>query len=334
MKIFDYFKNNGVFLSINLIIFVVISLYIIFLKKGIILVLILFCVWFIPLIVYMLINAFRYRKYFREINELLNSLDKKYLLPEVIKEQNFIVLNEMNNIFKILSRDMHEHIKCYKDMQESYREYIETWVHEIKTPIASSKLIIDNNNNEITRKIDHQLNKIENFVEQVLYYSRSNEIYKDYVIKEVNLLKVVKNVVRRNYRDFISNKISIEILDIDKNVYSDAKWVEFILNQIIGNSIKYIKEKDNKIKIYIKELSECIILIIEDNGIGIIDRDVRRVFEKGFTGENGRKFSKSTGMGLYLCYKLCKKLGLGINLESKEHIGTKVSIIFPISQTF
>ena len=238
MKILKYFKDKVVFLSINLIIFILVSLYLIFLKKGFVLIGILFCVWFAPLIIYMIIDSIRYKKYFREMNEILNSLDKKYLLPEVIREQNFVVLDEMNEIFKTLGRDMHEHIKCYKDMQENYREYIETWVHEIKTPIASSKLIIDNNNNEITRKIDHQLNKIENFVEQVLYYSRSNEIYKDYLIKEVNLLKVVQNVIRRNYRDFIGKKISVEILDIDRNVYSDTKWIEFILNQIIGNSIK------------------------------------------------------------------------------------------------
>lgn len=332
MKILKYFKDKLVFLAMNLIIFILISLYLIFLKKGFVLIGILFCVWFAPLIIYMIIDSFRYKKYFREMNEILNSLDKKYLLPEVIREQNFVVLDEMNEIFKIIGRDMHEHIKCYKDMQENYREYIETWVHEIKTPIASSKLIIDNNNNEITRKIDHQLNKIENFVEQVLYYSRSNEIYKDYLIKEVNLLKVVQNVIRRNYRDFIGKKISVEILDIDRNVYSDTKWIEFILNQIIGNSIKYIKETGSKIKIYLKENSDQIILTIEDNGIGIPSKDVRRVFEKGFTGENGRKFTKSTGMGLYLCYKLCKKLGLGINLESEENVGTKVNMIFPINE--
>lgn len=332
MKILKYFKDKLVFLSINLIIFILVSLYLIFLKKGFVLIGILFCVWFAPLIIYMIIDSISYKKYFREMNKILNSLDKKYLLPEVIREQNFVVLDEMNEIFKTLGRDMHEHIKCYKDMQENYREYIETWVHEIKTPIASSKLIIDNNNNEITRKIDHQLNKIENFVEQVLYYSRSNEIYKDYLIKEVNLLKVVQNVIRRNYRDFIGKKISVEILDIDRNVYSDTKWIEFILNQIIGNSIKYIKETGSKIKIYLKENSDQIILTIEDNGIGIPSQDVRRVFEKGFTGENGRKFTKSTGMGLYLCYKLCKKLGLGINLESEENVGTKVNMIFPINE--
>lgn len=332
MKILNYFKDKLVFLAMNLIIFILLSLYLIFLKKGFVLIGILFCVWFAPLIIYMIIDSIRYKKYFREMNEILNSLDKKYLLPEVIRERNFVVLDEMNEIFKTLGRDMHENIKCYKDMQENYREYIETWVHEIKTPIASSKLIIYNNNNEITRKIDHQLNKIENFVEQVLYYSRSNEIYKDYLIKEVNLLKVVQNVIRRNYRDFIGKKISVEILDIDRNVYSDTKWIEFILNQIIGNSIKYIKETGSKIKIYLKENSDQIILTIEDNGIGIPSKDVRRVFEKGFTGENGRKFTKSTGMGLYLCYKLCKKLGLGINLESEENVGTKVNIIFPINE--
>lgn len=332
MKISNYFKSNSIFIAINLIVFLVISIYLIFINKGLIIVGILFFIWFTPLISYMIIDSIRYKRYFKEINDILYSSDNKYLLPEIIKDQDFTILNEMNEIFKILSRDMHEHIKYYKDIQENYREYIEVWVHEIKTPIASSKLIIDNNNNEITRKIDHQLNKIENFVEQVLYYSRSNDAYKDYLIKEINLLKVVQNVVRRNYRDFISKKISIEISDIDRNVYSDSKWIEFILNQIIGNSIKYINNIGGKIKIYIKENKDKIILTIEDNGIGIPDRDIRRVFEKGFTGENGRKFIRSTGIGLYLCKKLCDKLGLNIYLYSQKDVGTKVNVVFPIKK--
>lgn len=331
MKILDYFKSNSLFIALNLIAFIVVSICVIFISKGFVIIGILFLVWFTPLVIYMIVDAVRYRKYFKEINDILDSLDKKYLLPEVIKDRDFIVMDRINEVFKNLGRDMHEHIKLYKDMQESYREYIDTWVHEIKTPIASSKLIVDNNNNEVTRKIDHQLNKIDNYVEQVLYYSRSSEAYKDYIIKEVDILKSVQNVVRRNYRDFISKKISIDILDIDRNVYSDTKWVEFILNQIIGNSIKYINKEGSKIRIYLKENESQIILIIEDNGIGIPQRDVRRVFEKGFTGDNGRKFTKSTGMGLYLCYKLCKKLGLGIDLESEEGVGTKVYLVFPVS---
>jgi len=139
-------------------------------------------------------------------------------------------------------------------------------------------------------------------------------------------------VIKRNSRDFINKKIKLHIEDIEKIVYSDIKWVEFIINQIIVNSIKYAKDKDAFIKIYGNQGNNSITLTIEDNGVGIIDRDINKVFEKGFTGENGRIFGKATGMGLYLCKKLCKKLGLGINLQSKKDIGTTVTLIFPVSK--
>ena len=277
----------------------------------------------------MLIEYIKFRKYFNTVENILENLDKKYLLPEVLNESNFIEGEEINYIFKVLSRDMHENVKYYKNMQEEYREYIEIWVHEIKTPIASTKLLIENNTNEITRKIDTQMDKIENFVEQVLYYSRSDEVGKDYIIKKTELSQVVKSVVKKNQRDFIGKRISLQLGDLDEIIYSDAKWIEFILNQIVGNAIKYSKGKDDKIKIESKALANSIVLTIEDNGVGINERDLSRVFEKGFTGENGRKFGKSTGIGLYLCKKLCYKMGLGLNIESEENKGTKVTVIFP-----
>lgn len=274
----------------------------------------------------------KYRKYFSNINNILEGLDKKYLLPEVLQEPNFMVGENINDILKELSRDMHEQVKHYRNIQEEYREYIEMWVHEIKTPIASSKLLIENNTNEVTRKIDTQMDRIENYVEQVLYYSRSDEVGKDYIIKKVGLSKLVKDVIKRNQRDFISKRISLQLGDLDEIIYSDTKWVEFILNQIIGNAIKYSKGKDDKIEIYSKKISSAVILTIKDHGVGIIERDLNRVFEKGFTGENGRKFGKSTGIGLYLCKKLTDKLGLGLQVQSEENVGTEISIIFPKSE--
>ena len=274
----------------------------------------------------------KYRKYFSNINNILESLDKKYLLPEVLQEPNFMVGENINDILKELSRDMHEQVKHYRNIQEEYREYIEMWVHEIKTPIASTKLLIENNMNEVTRKIDTQIDRIENFVEQVLYYSRSDEVGKDYIIKKIDLGQVIRNVIKKNQRDFISKKISLQLGELDEFIYSDTKWIEFILNQIIGNAIKYSKGKDDKIKIESTKIDSSVVLTIEDNGVGIVEKDINRVFEKGFTGENGRKFGKSTGIGLYLCKKLCNKLGIGLKIQSEKDMGTRVSIIFPITE--
>lgn len=331
MSIGEFIKDKTVIILCNMLMFIILAAIMFVINVSFIIIVFVFCIWFFPLVSYMALEFIKYKNYYDEINSILEKLDKKYLLPEMIKEANFIQGEKLNSILKEISRDMHENVKYYKDMQADYREYIETWVHEIKTPIASAKLVIANNQNEVTNKIDFQLDRIEGFVEQVLYYSRSNNAHRDYIIKQINLDTVVRNVVKRNYRDFIHKKIKLDIKDIDEIVYSDGKWTEFIINQIIGNSIKYLSDKEPIIEISSVKKANSVMLIIEDNGVGIIDKDINRVFEKGFTGENGRKFSKSTGMGLYLCEKLCSKLGLKVSIDSEVNKGTKVTLIFPLS---
>jgi len=331
MSIGEFIKEKMVVIISNMLLFIILAAIMIIINVNVIIISFAFCIWFLPLISYMALEFIKFRNYYDEINNILENLDKKYLLPAVIKEANFIQAQKLNSILKEISRDMHENVKYYKDIQVEYREYIETWVHEIKTPIASTKLIIENNRDEVTNKIDFQIDRIEGFVEQVLYYARSNDVSKDYIIKQINLDNVVRNVVKRNYRDFIHKKIKLDIKDINEIVYSDGKWVEFIINQIIGNSIKYSSSKEPIISIYSIKKANSVMLTVEDNGVGIIDKDIDRVFEKGFTGENGRKFSKSTGMGLYLCEKLCSKLGLKITIDSEVNKGTKVTLIFPLS---
>ena len=331
MSIGEFIKEKMVVIISNMLLFSILAAIMIIINVNVIIISFAFCIWFLPLISYMALEFIKYKNYYDEINNILENLDKKYLLPAVIKEANFIQAKKLNSILKEISRDMHENVKYYKDIQVEYREYIETWVHEIKTPIASTKLIIENNRDEVTNKIDFQIDRIEGFVEQVLYYSRSDDVSKDYIIKQINLDNVVRNVVKRNYRDFIHKKIKLDIKDINEIVYSDTKWTEFIINQIIGNSIKYSSSKEPMINIYSIKKANSVMLTIEDNGVGIIDKDINRVFEKGFTGENGRKFSKSTGMGLYLCEKLCSKLGLKIAIDSEVNKGTKVTLIFPLS---
>ncbi|SFB47593.1 sensor histidine kinase [Clostridium frigidicarnis] len=331
MSIGEFLKDKILIILWNILMFIVLAAVLLVINVKCIIISFVFCIWFLPLGSYMAYEFIKYKNYYYEINSILEKLDKKYLIPEMIKESSFIEGEKLNYILKEISRDMHEHVKYYKDMQEDYREYIETWVHEIKTPIASTKLIIENNQNDVTNKIDFQIDRIEGFVQQVLYYSRSNNVSKDYIVKQINLDNVVRNVIKRNYRDFIHKKIKLDIKDINEIVHSDGKWVEFIINQIIGNSIKYSNNKEPMISIYSVKKANSVMLIIEDNGVGIIDKDINRIFEKGFTGENGRKFSKSTGIGLYLCEKLCSKLGLKISLNSEVNKGTRVTIVFPLS---
>ncbi|MCY6353768.1 sensor histidine kinase [Clostridium sp. ZS2-4] len=332
MSMKEYLKERFLFLFINFIGFFILACILDILDIASIVIFLIFIIWFLPLISYIIIEFIKHKKYYYNIENILQSLDKKYLLPEIMEKPEFLEGKLFYEILRECSREMHEHINEYKNLQLEYREYIETWVHEIKTPIASSMLIIENNKNSIMDNIGKEINKIDQFVEQALYYSRSSDVSKDYLIKKFQLKTAVNNVIRRNSKDFINKKISLQLDEIEEVVYSDIKWVQFILNQIISNSIKYIKDKEGSIRIYSTTNKNNVILTIEDNGIGISDKDINRVFEKGFTGEHGRKYNASTGIGLYLCKKLCDRLGLGINITSQLGAGTKVNIIFPLSK--
>lgn len=192
-------------------------------------------------------------------------------------------------------------------------------------------MVIENNKNTITKSIDEELDKVENYIEQALFYARSNTVEKDYYIKKSKLKDIVNESVKKNKNALIQEKISMNIHDLEFDVNTDSKWIVFVLNQIIQNSVKY-KRKDNnlEIEIYGKKGKENVILYIKDNGIGIKKEESTRVFEKGFTGTNGRMSNKkSTGIGLYLCKKLCDKLGIAIELNSIQNEGTEVRLVFP-----
>ena len=194
-------------------------------------------------------------------------------------------------------------------------------------------MIVENNKNEVTKSIDEELDKVENYIEQALYYARSNAVEKDYYVKKVDLKDMVNESIKKNKNVLIHEKISVNVHDLDLKVNTDNKWIVFILNQIIQNSIKYKKQDRNlEIEIYAKQGKENVILYIKDNGIGIKKGEITRVFEKGFTGTNGRKLNKkSTGIGLYLCKKLCDKLGISLELNSIQEEGTEIRLVFPQS---
>ena len=332
MTLKEYLKDRTLFLLLNFILFIIICGIMILTDMGGNIISLIFCTWFFPVLIYIIIEFIKQKMFYNEFTSIMDSLDHKYLLSEIMKEPENIEGKLLFDIFRQTNKDMHEHVKSYRDRENEYREYIETWVHEIKTPIASTRLIIENNQNAITRNIQDEIKKVEEYIEQVLYYSRSNHVGKDYLIKEVSLADLVRRVIKRNSRDFISKGITVDMEAVEGTAYSDAKWLEFIMNQLIGNAIKYTRERDGKVTIHTIKNENNIVLTIADNGIGISDKDINRVFEKGFTGENGRKFGGSTGIGLYLCKKLAEQLGLGLTLTSKVGEGTKLSITFPLSR--
>ena len=330
MSKMEYVKEKLVFLIINIVAAFALSSFLYFTGVQSFFILYTLCVWFFPLLSLLVYDYIRRNHYYKNLLRSLYHLDKKYLLNEIISEPDFVDGKVLHEIVSATNRDMHEHIKEYSEKEREYREYIEAWVHEIKTPIASGKLIIENNKNEITKKIEEEFNKVEEHVEQVLYYARSTNTNEDYIIKRFCLMESVKNVVKKNSKAFIYKKIKLDLGDLNYQIYNDTKWVEFIINQVITNAIKYAKEEVAQIRIYAEKNKENITLIIEDNGVGISKTDLNKIFNKGFTGENGRIFGKSTGMGLYICHKLANKLGLGIEAVSDQGAGTTISIIFPV----
>ena len=272
-------------------------------------------------------NYGRKKVFYDDFTKQLKDLDKKYIITELIEKPNFLEGKILYDSLYEIDKAMNEEIKKYKLSLEELKEYIEMWVHEVKIPVSSILLMAYKKDN--IAKVVEPTKRIENFVEQVLYYARSENAEKDYIIKESNLKEIINKVIKNNKEVFILKKVELKIENIDNiKVLTDSKWLEFIINQIINNSLKYLDKQKPVIKISAKENEKSIELNIYDNGIGIPKGDIRKVFNKSFTGENGRKVQTSTGMGLYICKQLCEKLGHKIEIDSKENEYTNMKITF------
>ncbi len=314
MKFKEFIEGKIVQISLLIFGLVTIEIFLIMCKFAI------FLKFYIPIIIIsmyvigVLIEYFSKNKYYSDINDTLNELNEKYLFTEIVKTPNFVEGKILEDILRQVNKAMIENVNKYKYLQEDYKEYIELWIHEIKLPLATSKMIIENNKSHVTESIDEELDKIENYIEQALFYARSNTVEKDYYIKKIKLQEIVNESIKRNKNILIEEKVNLDLHDLENEVNTDNKWVIFILNQIIQNSVKYKrKDIDLKLEIYSQKQKENIVLYIKDNGIGIKDSEVEKIFEKGFTGTNGRYCNKkSTGIGLYLCRNLCEKLGISI----------------------
>ena len=263
---------------------------------------------------------------------------------ESYKKLNFLeqnILNDLDALPKSLDIriDYYHKIieKLYEELEKLTQEnrqkntdmvdYYSMWVHQIKTPIAAMNFLLDNE--EVDQKIlQQELFKIERYVEMVLTYIRLDSISSDYVITKINLDEVVKDSVKKYATIFINKKIKLNYVSHETMVISDKKWLSFAFEQILGNSVKY-SSAGGEIKIKTCENK----LVIEDNGMGIKEEDLPRIFEKGFTGFNGRYEKKSSGLGLYLCKKTLDKLGHHIEISSKVGEGTRIEITFPKEDT-
>lgn len=319
-----------------------------YLKKNIkvyILFVVFIAIFFIMFYLYNLpLEALIYTGSFCFLASVIASFSDFVNYRESYKKLKFLeknILNDLEDLPKSLDIriDYYHKIieKLYEELEKLTQEnqqkntdmvdYYSMWVHQIKTPIAAMNFLLDNE--EIDRKIlQQELFKIERYVEMVLTYIRLDSISSDYVITKINLDEVVKDSVKKYATIFINKKIKLNYVSHETMVISDKKWLSFAFEQILGNSVKYsgtggeitIETCENK-------------LVIEDNGMGIKEEDLPRIFEKGFTGFNGRYEKKSSGLGLYLCKKTLDKLGHHIEISSKVGEGTRIEITFPKEDT-
>ena len=329
MKFTKYIKDKIYYILTFSIYIILISIYLKAMETEIPAIIIVIAISTIFFCAGFIISYLKSNKYLKDIDKMMDNLTEKYLITEIMPKPSRAERLAYYRILKKANKSMLENISIIKQQQKDYKEYIESWVHEIKIPITSVKLLCENNKSDITTKIDEEIEEINNFVEQALFYARMDQVSNDFMIKNIKLNNVIKNVLARNKKIMIQNNMKVELNNVNTNCYTDEKWLEFIINQIIQNAIKYRKEKNANIIITISENKENVILNIKDNGIGIKTSEIDRIFDKGFTGTNGRNQKKSTGIGLYLCKRLCQEIGMEIEANSKENEFTEIKIIIP-----
>ncbi len=201
-------------------------------------------------------------------------------------------------------------------------DYYTVWAHQIKTPIASIKLKLQNDDSPLSHSLTTDMLRIEQYVDMVLAYLRFDSTSSDYVFREYSVDSIIKQSVRRFAAEFINRKISLQYEPLNVTVITDEKWFCFVIEQILSNALKYTDE-GGIVSIYMTKPKT---LCIEDTGIGISPEDLPRIFEKGFTGYNGRSDKRASGIGLYLCKRICSKLGAQITVSSQPDKGTVISI--------
>ena len=328
MKFSKYLKDNLISIAIYLATIVLVTLMLVAFKVQIQAIIIIAIVLVFSSSIIILSNFFRKNDFYKQFSSNLENLDKKYLVLETIPEPNTYEEKIMVESLYEINKSMLENINEYQKNTNEFKEFVEIWIHEVKIPISSMMLKCHNNKQKYDESFLSLIRRLDNSIDEVLYYVRSENTEKDFTISQVELKEIVRTVSIKNKDDLLENNISFETNIGALKVNTDKKWLEFILNQIINNSIKYKKREDSIIKIESKENEDKVTLEIYDNGIGIPAKDLKRVFDKSFTGTNGRNRVKSTGMGLYIIKKLCNKLGHNIYLQSEENRYTKVILEF------
>lgn len=233
---------------------------------------------------------------------------------------------ESHDLYAIIAAVTEKYNDFKADSRQRYNDMIDwytMWVHQIKTPIASMKLQLQNRDEEFSGGLSNDLFRIEQYADMVLTFLRVNSDYNDYVIKPHNLDKIITCRVKKYSGEFILRKIKLVYSPLNTVIITDEKWLMFVVEQVLSNALKYTHE--GSISIYMGDKNK---LCIEDTGMGIAPEDLPRIFEKSYTGQNGRTNRTSSGLGLYLCKTICNKLGHKIYAKSTLGHGTCITIDF------
>lgn len=326
----SYFKNHLPVILLNLLGALTLALFLLAAGNTVETVLFILAAWALVLALYLTICYVARKKRLDNLLEMARQLKERYLIPEVMPSPDRAEEQVFYQLLKMAEKSMLERLGEMERERGEYRSYIEQWIHEVKTPITALKLLCENNQSPFSRDVLAELENINRYTEQALYYARSEHTEKDYSIREMNLADVVHGAIADHKYLLRQCGMTITVDDLEPIVYGDDKWVRFILGQIISNAVKYRAQQQPALHIFTKRTGDRVLLSVADSGIGIPESDLPRIFEKGFTGQNGRIVHSSTGIGLYLCKRLCDKLGIGLTASSAGR-GTTITISFHIN---
>ena len=258
-----------------------------------------------------------------ELEAILEGLDQKHLFAECLPRPESV-----RGLMRRAGKGAIEAVSDARAAQREYREYIESWVHEIKTPITAARLICRSADGALRRKLITELSQIENHVERALFYARAESPEQDFLIRRSPLDVIVTEAIEQHRSLLIQSGVRIETHDLEHTVYTDGKWTCFLLGQLLQNAVRY-RSREPVIVLAAKSLGRQVQLTVSDNGLGIPAQELPRIFDRGFTGSNGRARGGSTGMGLYLCRKLAAPLEIRLEAQSSEGQGTVMTLTFP-----
>lgn len=265
------------------------------------------------LTIYLVFRYITHRRFYYRLTRQISSLDEVFESLDAAP-----VSAALSDLLKAQHRLYVNAIQQQEKKRKEHLTFINQWVHQMKTPLSVMELIIQDRDDEQMMSIREEMDKLEKGLEMVLYAARLDAFEQDFHVQPVSLKAAVDGAIRDNKRLFIKNQVYPDIQVTSSMIESDEKWLEFVFNQVITNGIKYSSGIGKRISIYDQETESGRDLVIQDTGVGIPKTDLKRVFDPFFTGENGRVYRESTGMGLYLVKEVCEKLGHEVHIESVQ----------------